>query len=162
MKGNHSGRELYPCCSHKSSILTIQSRNCLKNGALCGYPTLSMDMSDPSGSAPLDSMSLASPSTSATASMSFPLDILHSQRAVQPMSGFNNPESEVLLWHSSTRQLQPCASTPLPATRTDPFNTLPLELSPKSQAMLDHCESDADKLSLGATAQFSLTTPGCD
>ncbi|PMD43504.1 hypothetical protein L207DRAFT_299209 [Hyaloscypha variabilis F] len=97
-----------------------------------------MDMSDPSGSAPLDSMSLASPSTSATASMSFPLDILHSQRAVQPTSGFNNPESEVLLWHSSTRQLQPCASTPLPATRTDPFNTLPLELSPKSQVMLDH------------------------
>ncbi|KAE9374620.1 hypothetical protein N431DRAFT_543892 [Stipitochalara longipes BDJ] len=111
-------------------------RNCLKNGATCGYPAPALDMSGPSSSVSLNSMSLPPSSTSAAASMFLPLNISQSQQVVGPSLGFNNPGSEVLLWYSNTRH--PSPSTLLPATRTDPFNTLPLELSQESKRLLDH------------------------
>jgi hypothetical protein len=123
---------------YQSENLTLFSRNCLKNGASCGYLAPAEDISDPSLDWSVNPTILVGSSTAATAAMATPSHALPSERFMEPLLGSAVPGSEVLSWYSNMRP--PSFSTILPAARSDPFNTLPVELSQESKMLLDHCE----------------------
>jgi hypothetical protein len=77
-------------------------------------------------------------STAATAAMATPYHALPSEWFMESLLRSTVPESEILSWNPNMRP--PSISTILPAARSDPFNTLPVELSQESKMLLDHCE----------------------
>jgi hypothetical protein len=95
-------------------------------------------MSGPSADLSVDPMALVLSGTAATAAMASPSHALPSEPFMEPLLGSTVPGSEGLSWYSNMRP--PSFSTILPAARSDPFNTLPVELSQESKMLLDHCE----------------------
>lgn len=95
-------------------------------------------MSDPSADLSVDPMTLVLSGTAATAAMASSSHALPSEQFMEPLQGSIVPGSEGFSWYSSMRP--PSFSTILPAARSDPFNTLPIELSQESKMLLDHCE----------------------
>jgi hypothetical protein len=90
-------------------------------------------------------MPLLSSTIPATTAMTSPPQFSQPPGLLGPFSTLNSPGNEVISWYSNMRQ--PSISTILPATRTDPFNTLALELPLESKMLLDHCESKLDPTS---------------
>lgn len=138
MKGNLSGEEVGLHC-HVKSMLMIPSRNCLKNGASCGYPAPASELPGPSTNTSFDPRTFLSSNTPINTLTTPTLNVLQPQQSLEPILASSESGTEALLWHSNMDQ--PCFSTILPATRTDPFNTLPFDLSHESKMLLDHCES---------------------
>jgi hypothetical protein len=138
-KGNRSGKETYSCCHFRSSYLTVLSRNCLKNGASCGYPAPASDNLDPSANVTVEPGPLLPSITPSNTSTTPILNLPRSQGTLESTSASKHHRTEVISWYSN--MTQPSFSTILPATRTDPFHTLPLELSRESKMLLDHCKS---------------------
>ena len=141
-KGNRSGKENYSCCHFRSSYLTVLSRNCLKNGASCGYPAPASDNLDPSANVTVEPGSLLPSITPSYTSTTPTLNLPRSQGTLESTSAPKHHRTEVISWYSN--MAQPSFSTMLPAARTDPFHTLPLELSRESKMLLDHCKSSFD------------------
>jgi hypothetical protein len=105
-------------------------------------------------------MSLLSPNSSASTPTTSDSNIFPSQGFTEPFPISSHPGTSTV--SSPSYVPSPSFSTILPAARTDPFNTLPLELSDESKMLLDHCESKAFELFLLCTpaagiADFSLT-----
>jgi hypothetical protein len=115
-----------------------RSLNCLRNGAPCGYLVApAPNANNPSATLSGDPMILPYISVSTTTTSSF--NVLPSQQFVEPFLVSNGPGMAMAPRHSNMPQ--PSFSKILPATRADPFNTLPLELSHESNMLLNHCES---------------------
>jgi hypothetical protein len=95
-------------------------------------------MSDLSADLTVNPITLVLSGTAATAAMASPSHALPPERFIEPLLGSTVPASEVLSWYLNMRP--PSFSTILPAARSDPFNTLPVELSQESKMLLDHCE----------------------
>lgn len=127
--------------------LTPLSRNCLRNGAACGYLGASNSHpNNPSANLTVDSMSLLSPVSSASTPTTSGFDVFPSQWFVEPFPVSTYPRTPSV--SSPSNMPSHSFSTILPATRTDPFNTLPLELSDEAKMLLDHCESETCHLFL--------------
>lgn len=93
-------------------------------------------MSGPSADLSVDPMTLVLSGTAATAAMASSSHALPSEQFMEPLQGSIVPGSEGFSWYSNMRP--PSFSTILPAARSDPFNTLPIELSQESKMLLDH------------------------
>jgi len=121
--------------------LTPLSRNCLRNGAACGYlGTSNSHPNSPSTNLTVDSMSLLPPVSSANTPTTSVFDVFLSQRFVEPFPVTTYPRTPSV--STSSNMPSPSFSTVLHATRADPFNTLPLQLSEEARMLLDHCEPE--------------------
>jgi hypothetical protein len=115
----------------------VLSKNCLTNGATCSYPgALNFPGNNFSANLTIDQAALLSTDIAANTSAGSGSFVFPSQPL--PMLISSNPRKTIPAWHSTMPQHS--VSTVIGASRADPFNTLPLELSNTSKMLLDHCE----------------------
>jgi hypothetical protein len=119
-------------CGILPKALTFHSHNCLKHGGSCGYPgeeALNLDT-------PWQDFN----QTEFQNCVPF-IETRLSAVRFDPGEEALNLDTPSQDFNLTEFQQAPFIETILGASRSDPFNSLPIEMSPESSLLLDHCQS---------------------